>query len=127
MAMTTAIALSSLVHLCPRLRRVEGRGWGTSHGDDKEEKEGGWPLHIVVIALPTLPPPSGGDVISPARILANVLDNTFIGSKEEGVVMAVVELNGTTTTMTMTTLVCNAAAGKVVDNVPVGRGYDGQQ
>jgi hypothetical protein len=72
-------------------------------------------------------PPSGGDVISPARILANVLDNTFIGGEEEGVVMAVAELNGTTTTMTTTTLVCNAAAGKVVDNVLARRGYDEQQ
>jgi hypothetical protein len=39
--------------------------------------------------------------------------------------MAVAELNGTT--MTMTTLVCNAAAGEVVNNVPGGQGYDGQQ
>jgi hypothetical protein len=60
-----------------------------------------------------------------ARIVANVLDDRFVGSKEEGAVMAVGELNGTTTTTT--TLVCNAAAGEVVDNVPVGRGYDGQQ
>ncbi len=59
-AMTTAIASSSLVHLCPRLRRVEGRGWGTSHGDDKEEKLGKWPLHIVVAVLPTLPPHCAG-------------------------------------------------------------------
>jgi hypothetical protein len=70
-------------------------------------------------------PPSGGDAISPARIVANVLDDTFVGSKEEGVVMAVAELNGTT--MTTTTLVCNAAVGEVVDNVPAGQGYDGQQ
>jgi hypothetical protein len=70
-------------------------------------------------------PPSGGDVISPARIVANVLDDTFVGGKEEGAVMAVAELNGTT--MTTTTLVCNAAAGKVVNNVPAGQGYDGQQ
>jgi hypothetical protein len=70
-------------------------------------------------------PPSGGDVISSARIVANILDDTFVGSKEEGEVMAVVELNGTT--MTMTTLVCNAAVGEVVDNVPVGQGYDEQQ
>jgi hypothetical protein len=49
----------------------------------------------------------------------------FFGGKEEGVVMVVAELNGTT--MTMTTLVCNAAAGKVVDDVPVGQGYDEQQ
>jgi hypothetical protein len=70
-------------------------------------------------------PPLGGDVISPARIVANVLDYTFVGGKEEGGVMAVVELNGTA--MTMTTLVCNAVAGKVVNNVPVGQGYDGQQ
>ena len=125
MAMTTAIALSSLVHLCPHLRRVEGRGQGTSHGDDKEDKEGGWSLHIVIIALPTLPPPLGWDVISPARIVAKVLDNTFVGGEEEGAVMAVAELNGTT--MTTTTLVCNAAAGKVIDNVLVGQGYDGQQ
>ncbi len=82
-------------------------------------------MHIVVIALPTLPPPSGWDVISPARIVANVLDNTFVGGKEEGAVMAVAELNGTTTTTT--TLVCNAAAGKVVNDLPAGRGYDGQQ
>jgi hypothetical protein len=116
--MTTAIALSSLVHLRPRLRRVEGRGWGASHGNDKEEKEGGWPSHIVVIALPTLPPPSGRDVISPARIVANVLDDTFVGGKEEGAVMVVAELNGTT--MTTMTLVCNAAAGKVVNDVPAG-------
>jgi hypothetical protein len=94
MAMTTAIAPSSLVHLCPRLRRVEGRGWGTSHGNNKEEKEGGWPSHIVVIALLTLPPPSGGDVISPVRIVANVLEDTFVGGKEEGAVMAVAELKG---------------------------------
>jgi hypothetical protein len=80
--MLTAIASSSLVHLRPRLRRVEGRGRGASHGDDKEEKQGGWPSHIVIIALPTLPPPSGGDVISPARIVANVLNDTFIGGKE---------------------------------------------
>ncbi len=99
--MTTAIASSSLVHLCPRLRRVEGRGWGASHGDDKEEKQGGWPLHIVANALLTLPPPSGRDVISPARIIANVLNNTFVGGKEEGVAMAVAELNGTTATTTM--------------------------
>ncbi len=63
-------------------------------------------------------PPLGGDVISPARIVANILDDMFVGGKEEGAVMAVAELNGTT--MTMMTLVCNAAAGKVVDNVPVG-------
>jgi hypothetical protein len=125
MAMTTAIASSSLVHLRPRLRRVEGRGRGTSLGNDKEEKKGRWPLHIVVIALPTLPPPLGGDVISLARIVANVLDNTFVGGKEEGAVMAVAELNGTS--MTTRTLVCNAAAGKVVNDVPVGQGYDGQQ
>jgi hypothetical protein len=67
----------------------------------------------------------GGDVISPARIVANVLDDTFVGSKEEGAVMAVAELNGTT--MTTMTLVCNAAAGKVVDNIPAGQGYDGKQ
>ncbi len=103
----------------------EGRGWGASHGDDKEEKEGGWPLHIVVIALPTLPPPPGGDVISPARIVANVLDDMFVGGKEEGAVMAVTELNGTTMTTMM--LVCSAAAGKVVNDIPAGQGYDGQQ
>jgi hypothetical protein len=97
--MTTAIASSSLVHLRPRLRRVEGRGRGASHGNNKEEKQGGWPSHIVVVALPTLPPPSGGDVMSPARIVANVLNNTFVGGKEEGVAMAVAELNSTTTTM----------------------------
>ena len=125
MAMTTAISLSSLVHLCPRLRRVEGRGRGTSQGNDKREKEGGWPAYIVIIALPTLPPLSGGDVISPARIVANILDDTFVGSEEEGEVMAVAELNGTT--MTMTTLVCNAVVGEVVYDVPAGRGYDGQQ
>ncbi len=116
--MTTAISSSSLVHLCPRLRRVEGRGQGASHGDNKEEKEGGWPSHIVIVALPTLLLPSGGDVISPARIVANILNDTFVGGKEEGGAMVVVELNGTT--MTMTTLVCNAAAGKVVDDVPAG-------
>jgi hypothetical protein len=125
MAMMTAIASSSLVHLCPCLRRVEGRGRGAFHGNNKEEKEGGWPSHIVVIALPTLPPPSGGDVISPARIVANVLDDMFVGSEQEGAVMAVAELNGTT--MTTTTLVCNAAAGEVVNNVLAGQGYDGQQ
>ncbi len=54
MAMTTAIASSSLVHLHPRLRRVEGRG--PSDGNDKEEKEGGWSSHIVIFALLTLPP-----------------------------------------------------------------------
>ncbi len=70
-------------------------------------------------------PPLGGDVISPARIVANVLDDTFVGSREEGTVMAVAELNGTT--MTTTTLVCNAAAGKVVDNFSAGQGYDKQQ
>ncbi len=63
-------------------------------------------------------PPSGGDVISPARIVANILGDTFVGGKEEGTVMAVAELNGTT--MTTTTLVCNAAVGEVVDDVPVG-------
>jgi hypothetical protein len=99
--MTTAIASSSLVHLCPRLRRVEGRGRGASHGNDKEEKQGGWPSHIAVIELPTLPPPSGGDVIGPARIVANVLNGTFVGGKEEGAAMAVAESNSTTTT-TMT-------------------------
>jgi hypothetical protein len=72
-----------------------------------------------------LAPPSGGDVINPARIVANILDDTFVGGKEEGAVMAVAELNGTTMTMMM--LVCNAAAGKVVNDVPAGRGYDGQQ
>jgi hypothetical protein len=41
-----------------------------------------------------------GDVISPARIVANVLNNTFVGGKEEGVAMAVAESNGTTTTTT---------------------------
>ncbi len=46
-------------------------------------------------------PPSGGDVISPARIIANVLNDRFVGSKEEGAVMAVAESNGTTMTMTM--------------------------
>jgi hypothetical protein len=96
--MTTAIASSSLVHLCPHLRRVEGRGRGASHGDDKEEKQGGWPSHIVIVALPTLPPPLGRDVISPARIVANVLNDTFVGGKEEGAAMAVAESNGTTTT-----------------------------
>jgi hypothetical protein len=100
LAMMTAIASSSLVHLCPHLRRVEGRGWGASHGDDKE-KQGGWPSHIVIVTLPTLPPPSGRDDISPARIVANVLNNTFVGGKEEGAAMAVAESNGTTTT-TMT-------------------------
>jgi hypothetical protein len=101
--MKTAIAFSSLVHLHPRLRRVEGREWGASHGDDKEEKQGGWPSHIVVIVLPTLPLPLGGDVISPAKIVANVLNDTFVGGKEEGVAMAVAESNGTT--MAMMTLV----------------------
>jgi hypothetical protein len=125
MAMMAAIAFSSLVHLCPRLRRVEGRGWGVSHGNNKEEKEGGWLSHIVVIVLPTMPPPTSGDVISQARIVANVLDNTFVSGEEEGAVMGVEELNGTT--MTTTTLVCNAAAGEVVDDVPAGQGYDGQQ
>ncbi len=96
----TAIASSSLVHLRPCLRRVEGRGRGASHGDNKEEKEDRWPLHIVIVALPTLPPPLGGDVISPARIFANVLNDTFVGSEEEGAAMAVVESNGTTTTTT---------------------------
>ncbi len=70
-------------------------------------------------------PPLGRDVIRPARIVANVLDDTFVGGKEEGAVMAVAESNGTT--MTMKTLVCNAAAGEVVDDVLAGRGYDGQQ
>ncbi len=98
--MTTAIALSSLVHLCPRLRRVEGRGRGASHGDNKEEKQGGWPSHIVIFVLLTLPPPLGGDVISPARIIANVLNDKFVGGEEEGVAMVVAESNGTTTTMT---------------------------
>ncbi len=60
----------------------------------------------------------GGDVISPERIVANILDDTFVGGEEEVVAVAVAELNGTTTT-TMT-LVCNAAAGKVVNNVPAG-------
>ena len=46
-------------------------------------------------------PLSSRDVISPARIVANVLDDTFVGGKEEGAVMAVAELNGTTMTMTM--------------------------
>jgi hypothetical protein len=45
-------------------------------------------------------PPSGGDVISPARIVANVLNDMFVGGEEEGATMAVVESNGTTTTMT---------------------------
>jgi hypothetical protein len=99
--MTTAIALSSLVHLHPHLRRVEGRGWGASHGNDKEEKQGGWPSHIVAVVLLTLPPPSGGDVISPATNVANALNDTFVGSKEEGAAMAVAESNCTTTTMTM--------------------------
>jgi hypothetical protein len=39
--------------------------------------------------------------------------------------MAVAELNGTTTTVM--TLVCNAAAGEVADDIPAGQGYDGQQ
>jgi hypothetical protein len=98
-AMMTAIASSLLVHLRPRLRRVEGRGRGASHGDNKKEKQGGWPSHIVVIVLPTLPPPSGGDFISPARIVANVLNDTFVGGEEERAAMAVAESNGTTTTM----------------------------
>jgi hypothetical protein len=118
MAMKTAIPSSSLVHLCPRLRRVEGRGRGTSQGNDKREKEGGWPSYIVIISLPTLLPPSGGDVISPARIVANVLNDTFVGREEEGAAIAVAELNGTTTTKTM--LVCNAAVGEVVNNLPAG-------
>jgi hypothetical protein len=80
---------------------VEGRGQGASHGNSKEEKQGGWPSHIVVVTLPTLPPLSGGDVINPARIVANVLNDMFVGGKEEGVAMAVAESNGTTTT-TMT-------------------------
>ncbi len=101
--MTTAIASSSLVHLCPHLRRVEGRGWGVSHGDDKEEKQGGWPSHYVVIELPTLPPLSCRDVISPARIVAKVLNDTFVGGKEEGAAMVAAKSNGTT--MTTTTLV----------------------
>ncbi len=71
------------------------------------------------------PPPLGGDVISPARTVANVLDDMFVGNKEEGVVMAVAESNGTTMTTRM--MVCNAVAGKVVDDVPAERGYDGQQ
>jgi hypothetical protein len=70
-------------------------------------------------------PPSGRDVISPARIVVNVLDDTFVGGKEEGAVMAVAELNSTT--MTTMTLVWNAAAGEVVDDIPAGQGYDGQQ
>ncbi len=49
------------------------------------------------------PPPSGGDVIIPARIVANVLNDMFVGSEEEGAAMVVAELNSTT--MTMTTLV----------------------
>ena len=121
----TAIASSSLVHLCPRLRRVEGRGWGASHGDNKEEKEGRWPLHIVIVALPTLLPPSGGDVISPARIVANVLNNTFIGGKEGG------GSNGSGRIKLYNNdndnVGLNAAAVKVVNKVPAGQGYDGQQ
>ncbi len=74
-----------------------------SHGNDKEEKQGGWPSHIVIVALPTLPPPLGGDVISPARIVANVLNDMFVSGKEEGAAMALAESNGTT--MTTTTLV----------------------
>jgi hypothetical protein len=101
--MTTAIASSSLVHLHPHIRRVEGRGPGASHGNDKEEKQGGQTSHIVVVKLPTLPPLSGGDVISPARIVPNVLNDMFVGSKEEGAAMAVAESNGTT--ITTTTLV----------------------
>jgi hypothetical protein len=99
--MMTAIASSSLVHLCPRLRRVEGRGQGASHGGDKEEKEGGWLSNIVVVALPILPSLLGGDVISPARIIANVLNDTFVGGKEEGAGMEVAESYGTTMTMMM--------------------------
>jgi hypothetical protein len=49
------------------------------------------------------PPPSGGDVISPARIVANVLNDMFVGGEEEGAAMVVAESNGTT--MTTTTLV----------------------
>jgi hypothetical protein len=74
-----------------------------SHGDDKEEKQGGWPSHYVVIELPTLPPLSCRDVISPARIVAKVLNDTFVGGKEEGAAMVAAKSNGTT--MTTTTLV----------------------
>jgi hypothetical protein len=70
-------------------------------------------------------PPSDGDVISPARIVANILDDMLVSGKEERAVMAVAELNSTTMTTMM--LVCNAAAGEVVNNVPVGQGYDGQK
>jgi hypothetical protein len=38
-----------------------------SHGNNKEEKEGGWPSHIVVIALPTLPPPFGRGCHKPSK------------------------------------------------------------
>ncbi len=121
----TAIASSSLVHLCPHLRRMEGRERGASYGNNKEEKEGGWPLHIVIVALPTLPPPSGRDVISPARIVANVLNNTFIGGKEGGGSddgEGIKWYNNNNDDIDQ-----NAVAGKVVDNVPAGQGYDGQQ
>jgi hypothetical protein len=82
-------------------------------------------LHIVIVALPTLPPPLGGDVIRPARIVANVLNNTFVGGEEEGAAMGCGRIERYNNDKDDNGL--NAAAGKVVNNVLAGQGYDGQQ
>ncbi len=123
--MTTAIALSSLVHLHPRLRRVEGRGRGASQGNDKEEKQGGWPSHIVVVALPTLPPPIRQGCHKPSKDCCQCPEQHICwrqgggGGNGGG---GIEWYNNDKDDIGL-----NAAVGKVVNDVLAGQGYDGQQ
>jgi hypothetical protein len=124
-AMTTAIASSSLVQLHPCLRRVEGRGRGTSHSNDKEEKEGRWPSHIVVVALPTLPPPVGWGCHKPSKDCCQCSERHVFwqqggGGSNGG--SGIERYNNDNDDIGL-----NAAAGEVVNNVPARQGYDGQQ
>jgi hypothetical protein len=123
-AMMTAIASSSLVHFRPRLRRVEGRGRGASHGDDKEEKQGRWPSHIVVVALPTFPPIRRG-CHKPSKDFCQCPEQHVRRQQGGGGGNGgggIEQYNNDDDDIGL-----NAAAGEVANNVLAGQGYDGQQ
>jgi hypothetical protein len=93
-----------IVFTCPPLPLPqEGGGEGAGHVPWRQQRRKARQMAVAYCrhcAANPAPPPLGGDVISPARIVANVLNDTFVGSKEEGAAMAVAESNGTTTAMT---------------------------
>jgi hypothetical protein len=96
-----------------------------SHGNDKEEKQGGWLLHIVVVALPTPPPLVGRGCHKPSKDCCQCPEQHICwwrgggGGNGGG---RIKQYNNDNDNVGL-----NAVAGEVVDDVPAGQGYDGQQ